>query len=106
MAWDYADLSKAAKEAGGPEKLMELLIESGKETGRSEMIPVVIIAVFITMGAAYVGDRLVKFRKKKISQKEVESAKSELVRGIMDYDATHTVKVENDTIEEGQENNE
>lgn len=30
MAWDYAELSKMAKANGGPEKLMDVLINSGK----------------------------------------------------------------------------
>ena len=30
MAWDYAELSKMAKANGGPEKLVDLLINSGK----------------------------------------------------------------------------
>jgi hypothetical protein len=30
MAWDYAELSKMAKANGGPEKLMDILINSGK----------------------------------------------------------------------------
>ena len=30
MAWDYAELLKMAKANGGPEKLVDLLINSGK----------------------------------------------------------------------------
>ena len=30
MAWDYAELSKLAKANGGPEKLVDSLINSGK----------------------------------------------------------------------------
>lgn len=91
MAWDYAELSRAAKEAGGPEKLMDLLIESGKDTGHKEMLPVVGIALGI--GAlAYAGiSKLVTiFKKKKnISLEAVEAAKAELIKGIEEYDIAH-----------------
>ena len=42
--WDYAELSKAAKAIGGPEKYIELLEESSKQEGRMEMIPWVGVA--------------------------------------------------------------
>ena len=38
MSWNYAELSKAAKKAGGPEALVMTLIKFG----RSQMIPKVI----------------------------------------------------------------
>lgn len=41
MAWDYAELSKMAKANGGPEKLMDVLINSGKK----EMFPWLGVAV-------------------------------------------------------------
>jgi len=31
MSWSYAELSKLAKENGGPEKLVDLLVNSGKK---------------------------------------------------------------------------
>lgn len=40
MKWNYAELSKMAKSAGGPEVLAEVLIQSGK----NKMIPWVIFA--------------------------------------------------------------
>lgn len=86
MVWDYAELSKEAKEAGGPEKLMELI----KQEGRSEMLPVVGVALCVG-GLATLGiSKLVKiFKRKKISPEEVETAKAEIIQGIKDYDATH-----------------
>lgn len=91
MAWDYAELSKAAKEAGGPEKLMDLLVETGKNAGHKEMLPLVDIAVGIgALGYAGIS-KLVKFFKKKeeISPEAVEAAKKELIKGIQEYDAAH-----------------
>lgn len=37
--WDYAELSKAAKAAGGPEKYVEMLELVSKEAGKMEMLP-------------------------------------------------------------------
>ena len=34
--WDYAELSKAAKAAGGPEKYVEMLELASKEAGKME----------------------------------------------------------------------
>lgn len=108
MTWDYAELSKAAKEAGGPEKLMDLLIESGKDAGHKEMLPVVAIALGIgSLGYAGI-NKLVKFfkKKKKISPEAVEAAKAELIKGIEEYDAAHPDESEADESEEGEESNE
>ena len=110
MAWDYAELSKAAKEAGGPEKLMDLLIESGKNTGHKEMLPVVGIALGIgALGYAGIS-KLVKFfkEKKDISPEAVEAAKAELIKGIEEYDAAQSEKANSteDQTEGGPEKNE
>ena len=35
--WDYAELSKDAKVAGGPEKYVEMLELASKEAGKMEM---------------------------------------------------------------------
>lgn len=37
--WDYAELSKAAKMAGGPEKYVEMLESASKDAGKMEMLP-------------------------------------------------------------------
>jgi ribosomal protein S18 acetylase RimI-like enzyme len=66
MAWDYAELSKMAKANGGPEKLMDVLINSGKR----EMFPWLGVAVGDTATIT-----------------ELELAKKELIQGIKNYDA-------------------
>ena len=108
MAWDYAELSRAAIEAGGPEKLMDLLIESGKDTGHKEMLPVVGLALGIgALGYAGI-DKLVKFfkKKKKISPEAVEAAKAELIKGIEEFDAAHPEGSSSEDREEGLGNKE
>lgn len=37
--WDYAELSKAAKMVGGPEKYVEILEFASKGAGKMEMLP-------------------------------------------------------------------
>lgn len=91
MAWDYAELSRAAKGVGGPEKLLDLIEQEGKtigfQKGQLSMIPwmilVVAVAVVLTKYIAY-------FKAKKYHSKvEIDQFKAELIRGINDYDATH-----------------
>lgn len=89
--WDYAELSKAAKAAGGPEKYVEMLQLASKAAGKMKMIP--------WIGAAAVGASLLTaatikmvdyFKaKKKKNQAEIEMAKEEIINGIKEYDAIH-----------------
>lgn len=37
--WDYAELSKTAKDFGGPEKYIDFLEIANRQKGRSEMLP-------------------------------------------------------------------
>ena len=85
MSWNYAELSKLAKKAGGPEKLVNILIDSGKNT----MKPWLIVAALGGSAFTLVVQKIIKYfrNKKKISDAEVEAAKKELIQGIKDYDA-------------------
>ena len=101
MSWDYAELSKAAKDAGGPEKLMDMLVDSGKDIGHKDMLPVVGIALGV--GAlSYAGiSKLVKyFKSKKNSPDEIEKARHTLIEGIKKYDAEHPENEETDNNDE------
>ncbi len=86
MAWDYAELSKMAKESGGPEKLVELLVESGKK----EVLPWVGVAFAGGVALTACVQKAIKYfsEKSKISAAEVAAAKQELIQGIKDYDAS------------------
>lgn len=85
MAWDYAELSKMAKESGGPEKLVECLIRSGKKGAFPWVGAAFAGGIALTVGA----QKAIKYfsEKSKISAAEVASAKQELIQGIKDYDA-------------------
>ena len=112
MAWDYAELSKAAKEAGGPEKLLDLIEEGGKSIGRiegqSSMVPWIGVAALgasaLTAGVIKLIDHLKA--KKAISQAAVNEAKAELIRGIKEYDASHPEEDDTDDTKEGAKDNE
>ena len=89
--WDYAELSKAAKASGGPEKYVELLEKASKDAGKREMahwIGVVAIgASLLTVATFKVVDYFKS--KKKNNDAEVEKAKEEVIKGIKEYDAAH-----------------
>lgn len=102
--WDYAKLSKAASEAGGPEKLLDLIEEKGKSIGRMEGGLAALGASALFVGVF----KLIEHFKTKraISQAAVDAAKAELIQGIKEYDATHPDESEADESEEGGESNE
>lgn len=85
--WNYAWLSELAKKNGGPEKLVEKLVSSGKY----KMLPLVGIALLVGSLATIGIQELISFLKKKkeMSDEEFEQAKRELIQGIKDYDESH-----------------
>lgn len=87
MSWNYAELSKAAKAAGGPEALTELLVQSG----RNQMTPWIAAFTLIGAGVGIGITKAVEFFKarKETSEQAVEAAKQELIQGINDYDEKH-----------------
>lgn len=89
--WDYAELSKAAKMAGGPEKFVEMLESASRDAGKMDMLPWVGTAVF---GASLLTVVTIKvmdyFKSKSIKNQEaIETAKQEIIKGIKEYDAEH-----------------
>lgn len=95
--WDYAELSKAAKAAGGPEKYVELLEKSSKEAGKMGMMPLI---GFTAIGASLLTAATIKaidyFKSKKNNNtSEIEKAKKEIIEGIKKYDAAHPAEEDN-----------
>lgn len=82
MSWDYAEMSKAAKACGGPEKWVETLINSGK----MKMVP----WLFVTFAVGIGVQKGITFlpQKKAVSKSEIKSAKEKIIKGIKDYDRT------------------
>lgn len=111
MSWNYAELSKLAKENGGPEALVEKLVQSGIDQGISEgknsMAPVIVVATGIALAAGAgitVGIQKIieHFNKQKYSQEEIEKTKEEIIQGIKEYDEMNPNEV---TKSEANENN-
>lgn len=98
--WNYAELSKAAKEAGGPEKYIEFLEEVNRQKGRSEMVPWMGVAALgaslLTIGTVKIVN-IIKSRKV-TKENEIEAVKLELTEKINEYASKH--------IEEGGRDNE
>lgn len=81
--WDYAQLSKMAKENGGPEKLVEMFINSG----RKDMIPWIGIALAGGVTATLTIQKAIKFfkEKRKQSQFKLDQARQEFIQEIEKY---------------------
>ena len=96
--WDYAELSKAAKAAGGPEKYIELLEKASKETGKLEMLPWIgaaaVGSLLLTAATIKVVDYLKS--KKKSAENEILPAKEEIINGIKEYDEAHANEERNE----------
>ena len=99
--WDYAELSKAAKVAGGPEKYVEMLERASRDAGKMEMLPWVGVAAvgasLLTVTAVKVMDFFKS--KKRQNQEDIEAAKQEIISGIKAYDAEHESIEENPGVE-------
>ena len=84
MSWNYTELSKAAKESGGDEQLVDNLISEDK----AEMLPVVGLA-FLAGSAITVGvQKAVRYyQNKRVETKQrADDARAELIQGIKEYD--------------------
>ena len=99
--WDYAELSKSAKVAGGPEKYVEMLERASRDAGKMEMLPWVGVAAvgasLLTVAAVKVVDFFKS--KKRQNQEDIEAAKQEIIAGIKAYDAEHESIEENPGVE-------
>ncbi len=99
--WDYAELSKAAKAVGGPEKYVEMLECASRNAGKMEMLPWV--------GAAAIGASLLTVATVKVidyfkakrgqNQEDIEDTKQEIIAGIKAYDAEHESTEDNTSVE-------
>lgn len=88
MIWDYAELSKKAKEYGGPEKLIEIIFNDGRSTGHREMKTIVvggvIVGIAVGVGMKMAIDYI--YKKVVISKSDVEKSKAQIINGINEYD--------------------
>ena len=95
MNWDYADLSKAAKAAGGPKALVKKLTNAGMEKGRLEtlkMFPPCIAASFcIGVAVTVICYNVYEYLKSEEikADESIKEAEAELIEGIKAYDEAH-----------------
>ena len=89
--WDYAELSKAAKMAGGPEKYVEMLETASRDSGKMEMLPWIGVAAVGASLLTVATMKVIDYFKSKNSKnkKAIEVAKQEIIEGIKEYDAEH-----------------
>ena len=89
--WDYAELSKAAKMAGGPEKYVEMLETASRDSGKMEMLPWIGLAAVGASLLTVATMKVIDYFKSKNSKnkKAIEVAKQEIIEGIKEYDAEH-----------------
>lgn len=96
--WNYAALSKAAKQNGGPEKLVEKLVHAGYNKGRASTLPLIGVIAVGSGALGFAISRAIDILKEKkaISPEELEHAKTEIIEGIKEYDAAHPESYEED----------
>lgn len=72
--WAYAELSKLAKQAGDPEKLLKAVEDGGRALGRKDVYPFVAMAFFlgggVVIGAQKLWNRLAAYDSETISRAE------------------------------------
>lgn len=86
--WEYAKLTKDAKQHGGPAGLVDSIEANARKDGREEMYPAVAAAGVLCFGIGY----LAKFLKDRYDKKRVErnqklkAEKQELIKELQAQD--------------------
>jgi len=88
MSWDYSELSKQAKLAGGPQALADKIEEDGRQKGRDEMKPVVVLTSVISLIGGVIASKIYHHFKDNNATTQIESekAKEEFVQRLEEYD--------------------
>lgn len=95
--WPYAELTKAAKDAGGPEAWLKLVKDAARDEGRDEGLrqgrkqgAFFTGALIVIVAAGYKILKKIFGSKEKIPEKEVEKAEKNLIKGINEYAESHS----------------
>lgn len=87
--WDYAKLAQLAKAEGGPDELINTLIQRGVEIGTKRTQGKVGLAalggVFLGTGITILIEALIN-KKPRVSEEESKTAAQELINGINEYE--------------------
>ena len=89
--WNYAEMTKAAKLAGGPEKYVDMLEKAGKAAGKNEMLPWVGVAAVSASLLTLASIKIVSYFKPQKGKKEIEiiNENEEIAKGRKLYDSSH-----------------
>ncbi len=66
--FNYAKLSMDAKKAGGPDKLMDDVYQSGKQTGRIEALSAIALGVLVVGAGVFAIAKLTKKQRDSIDE--------------------------------------
>lgn len=84
MSWDYCELSKLAKDNGGPEALLTKHAEIHFKKGAESMTPVVVVSSLIALGVG-VGITIIFINikgKRAIADADNRKIEAELIAGM------------------------
>lgn len=99
LIWPYAQMTKYAREMGGPEKLVNMLhwngYESGYQSGQASMVLPMIIVGAVGAGAALLINAAAKKRKSKHHGKEVSGIREKSLKEIDLSDDEITILTDN-----------
>ena len=89
--WEYAEMSKVAKELGGPAKLADALEQVGRDQERAIWIPRTCAASVIMLGVGMIIPHIQsRYYRRWIEAEERRArARSELINCIKEYDERH-----------------
>ena len=90
--WDYAELSRMAKEAGGPAAFIKMIKDAAKEAGvhlgriQGSIFTIGLLAL---LAGIYKLLKIFFGKKETIPEQEVKEAEKNLINGINEYDKCH-----------------
>lgn len=87
--WNYAILSKMAKQYGGPEIFLEMLKAEAINIGKRKMIPYIAIASFSGIGIGIAVKSVIDAFRNTKSEENIRVLSDQIIKGIEEYDKEH-----------------
>lgn len=90
MAWEYAELSAAAKAAGGPDKFVKMLETLSRKAGRAEMVPWMLLVGGAGVLIPIAIEKLCEYHKiKERRNQEIDLTREKIIREMREYNGVH-----------------
>jgi hypothetical protein len=87
MGWDYAELSKQAKVAGGPEKFVADLEKYNYDKGAKDGSLIGVVAsTAVFLAACFFINKIKQIKDTKITDEQAQEERQELIQGIKESD--------------------